>query len=253
MIAGNTWWIAMAWHSNVGGSVALLPADQPGRRPGNPPLLHAHSGQINDMAWNPFHEWILATAGSDGLAKVWKLPEQGLTSDTSEAHTTLQGHGKRVDTLAWHPTAVNILATGGSDNTVRVWDIADASSGAKHTLSHFADNIDNIAWNYNGSLLAVVSRDKKLRVFDPRTTSITAVRKSPNSAAEAAATLSLLLHFSEPCHCTRPSKCSILLLRLILTECHRCLYLPTPSCCASNWTLLFGVHWAISPHLAMPF
>jgi coronin-1B/1C/6 len=181
VVAGNLFWIALAWHSNVGGAVAVLPADQPGRRNGNPYLLNGHSGQINEMAWNPFHEWILATAASDGLAKVWKLPEQGLTSDTNEAFATLSGHGKRVDTLAWHPSAANILATGGSDNTVRVWDINAASGGEKLKLSHFADNVDSIAWNYDGSLLAAASRDKKIRVFDPRTSSVLAVRKFFNN------------------------------------------------------------------------
>jgi coronin-1B/1C/6 len=177
VVAGNLFWIALAWHSNVGGAVAVLSAEETGRRNGgNPPLIQAHSGQVNDMAWNPFHEWVLATAGSDGLAKIWKLPEAGLTSDTSEAFQTLNGHGKRVDTLAWHPSAVNIIATGGSDNTVKVWDIQESSSGPKFTSSFFGDSVDALAWNYDGSYLAAVSRDKKLRVFDPRTNSVFAVR-----------------------------------------------------------------------------
>lgn len=176
VVAGNLWWMALSWHSNVGGSIAILAADEPGRRSAKPSLLNGHSGQINDLAWNPFHEWILASAASDGLAKVWKLPEHGLTSDTNEALVTLSGHGKRVDTLAWHPSAINILATGGSDNTIRVWDINDASAGEKLKVTHFSDNVDNLSWNFDGSLLAAVSRDKKLRVFDPRTTSISAVR-----------------------------------------------------------------------------
>lgn len=176
VVAGNLWWMALSWHSNVGGSIAILPADEPGRRSVKPNLLNGHSGQINDLAWNPFHEWILASGASDGLAKVWKLPENGLTSDSNDALVTLSGHGKRVDTLAWHPSAINILATGGSDNTIRVWDINDASSGEKLKVTHFSDNVDNLSWNYDGSLLAAVSRDKKLRIFDPRTTSVSAVR-----------------------------------------------------------------------------
>ena len=176
VVAGNMWWIALAWHSNVGGAIAVLPADQPGRRDGNPPLIQAHSGQINDMAWNPFHDWVLASGGADGLAKVWKLPEHGLTSDPLEPIAVLNGHGKRVESLAWHPTAINIIATGGTDNTVKVWDITSASSGPKLTVSQFSDSVDSVAWNYNGSLLAAVSREKKLRVFDPRSGSISAVR-----------------------------------------------------------------------------
>lgn len=176
VVAGNMFWIALAWHSQVGGAVGILSADQPGRRAQNNPfLIQAHSQPLTDMAWNPFHDWVLATAGADGLAKIFKLPQDGLTSDTSEALATLSGHGKRVDTLAWHPTALNILATGGTDNTVRLWDIND-SAAEKFKVSHFADNVDNVAWNYDGSLLAAVSRDKKLRVFDPRTSAVTAVR-----------------------------------------------------------------------------
>jgi coronin-1B/1C/6 len=133
--------------------------------------------QINDMQWNPFHPWMLATGASDGNLRLWKLPENGLESDITadQAAATLTGHGKRVDTLAWHPSAVNVLASTGADNTVRLWDAAAAQEKLKLD-GIWKDQIDSISWNYEGSALAVAGRDKKLRIVDPRSGTATAVR-----------------------------------------------------------------------------
>jgi WD40 repeat protein len=129
------------------------------------------------LAWNPFHAWVLATAAADGNIRLWKLPEHGLTGDINadQAEATLAGHGKRVDTLAWHPSAVNVLASGGPDSTVRVWDISTSAEKLK-VSGVMKDAVDSISWNWDGSLLAVASRDKKLRLVDPRTGTASAVR-----------------------------------------------------------------------------
>jgi WD40 repeat protein len=136
--------------------------------------------QINDMSWNPFHPWMLATGASDGALRLWKLPEHGLTGDISadQAAANLMGHGKRVDNLAWHPAAVNVLASTGSDNTVRIWDASTVQDKLKLD-DIWKDQIDSISWNYDGSSLAVASRDKKLRIVDPRSKTASAVRRVP--------------------------------------------------------------------------
>lgn len=133
--------------------------------------------KVQDLAWNPFHAWVLATAGSDGNIRLWKLPEHGLTGDINpdNAETTLSGHGKRVDTISWHPSAVNVLASGGPDSTVRVWDVTASTEKVK-VAGIIKDAVDSVAWNWDGSLLAVTSRDKKLRLLDPRAGAAASVR-----------------------------------------------------------------------------
>lgn len=85
---------------------------------------------------------------------------------------TLKGHKKRVDVIRFHPTAGEVLATGSQDKTVRVWDSAAESEKYNY---EFADMIFSIDWNYNGSLIVLTSRDKKVRIFDPRGNTIVQV------------------------------------------------------------------------------
>jgi coronin-1B/1C/6 len=80
---------------------------------------------------------------------------------------TLKGHNKKVGTVNFHPTASSVLATSSPDATVRIWDIEKAEE--KICLSGHADMVLSVGWNYDGSLIATTCKDKKLRVFDPRT------------------------------------------------------------------------------------
>jgi len=125
-----------------------------------------------DMQWNPYNPWQLATGASDGLVKVWNLPEHGLTGDwtADQASATLSGHGKRVDALAWHPSACNVLAASGQDNAVHIWDTTTSTEKLK--VAKFSDAIDGLAWNYEGNFLVTSSRDKKVRIIDPRADSV---------------------------------------------------------------------------------
>jgi len=57
----------------------------------------------------------LATAGRDGIAKVWSLPKDGqLSADLTAAEYYLAGHEKRVDLLKFHPTATDLLLTASA-------------------------------------------------------------------------------------------------------------------------------------------
>ena len=43
------------------------------------PKINGHRGLIQDLEFSPFYENILATTSSDCTAKIWVLPEDGLT------------------------------------------------------------------------------------------------------------------------------------------------------------------------------
>jgi len=66
--------------------------------------------------------------------------------------------------------AENVLATGGTDYAVKIWDVSTGDEKL-HLTGHTAI-IQSLSWNYDGSLLSSFCKDKKLRVFDPRTNSI---------------------------------------------------------------------------------
>ena len=64
---------------------------------------------------------------------------------------------------------------GSSDKTVKVWDLE--SGKEKFSFDH-GDGVTGLDWSWDGSLLATVSKDKKIRIIDPRANQITAVRFS---------------------------------------------------------------------------
>ncbi len=55
------------------------------------------------------------------------------------------------------------------DKTIRVWDVA---AQAEKCSGAFPDSVFSFDWNYNGSLIAVTTKDKKVRIFDPRSHSV---------------------------------------------------------------------------------
>ena len=91
-----------------------------------------HDGPVNAVTWAPDGTW-LATAGSDGTARIWDI-----TTGTPIA--ILTGHRGAVQTIAVAPDG-SWLATGGSDGTVRFWDTSTHAlkatfTGSKHGAVH---------------------------------------------------------------------------------------------------------------------
>ena len=68
--------------------------------------------QLLDFDFYPWEKTVLATAGRDGIVKVWKIPVDGqLAMDLTAAEYYLAGHEKKVDLLKFHPTAADLLLT----------------------------------------------------------------------------------------------------------------------------------------------
>ena len=50
------------------------------------PLIAGHDGTIQDLAFSPFLDNVLATASSDHTVKVWVIPHHGLTESMLDGH-----------------------------------------------------------------------------------------------------------------------------------------------------------------------
>ena len=85
-------------------------------------------------------------------------------------------HEKRMVSLAWHPLAANVLVTSAMDKAIKLWDV-EAGMQAKVTLSGIhGDAVSSISWNHDGTQMATTSKDKKMRVIDPRSAQVAGVR-----------------------------------------------------------------------------
>ena len=78
--------------------------------------LTGHTGQVLGVAFSP-DGWLLATASSDGTARVWDMATGGCLR-------TLAGHTEWVYGVAFSPDGRLLAAAAGDDKTARVFDLA---------------------------------------------------------------------------------------------------------------------------------
>ena len=74
---------------------------------------------------------------------------------------------RKVGQVHWHPAAQHVLASGVGDHTMKLWDLGVPESPRAMLVGH-ADTIQSLALRPTGQLLVTTSRDRKLRLFDPR-------------------------------------------------------------------------------------
>lgn len=170
-IKGNPKFIGVVWEAGGGGAFAVIPNEAQGKlQQGNVPLYAGHKGAVLDLDFNPFNDNLIASVSEDCNVMVWSIPDGGLTKTVTDPAQTLQGHKRKVGTCDFHPTASNVLATSSADFTVKLWDIQKGENIL--TVEGHSDLIQDFDWNYDGSQAATTCKDKKARVFDPRTKTI---------------------------------------------------------------------------------
>jgi len=167
LAAGNTLYVAVILEAAGGGSFIVLPWSAKGKTAPSSPLITGHKNAVLDIDFNPMNDNLIASASDDCTAKIWGIPEGGLKENMTESLQTLNGHKRKVGTVKFSPTANNILVTTSTDFSVKIWDIEKGKDVLSIDAQH-ADIIQSSEWNHNGSLIATSSKDKKVRVIDPR-------------------------------------------------------------------------------------
>lgn len=129
------------------------------------PLLHAHSDTVTDLHFSPFHDGLLATASQDGLVKIWHIPDGGLKESLLDAECTFSHRQKRVETVGFHPTA-DCLVHSTSAGTIILHDLTTEKE--IFCNNEHPDTIQSLSWKQDGITMATNTKDKKVRVIDPR-------------------------------------------------------------------------------------
>jgi len=168
-VSASSKFIGVIWDAIGGGAFAVLNVNNKGKL-SQIPLVTGHTAEVLDIEFNPFNDNIIGSTSEDGYAKVWRIPDGGLTSNLTTAAQSLSGHKRKVGTLNWNPVANNILATTSSDYTVKVWDVETGQ--VKFDIGGHSDIIQSSTWDYTGNQFATSSKDKKVRIIDPRSNSI---------------------------------------------------------------------------------
>ncbi|XP_041342319.1 coronin-2A [Pyrgilauda ruficollis] len=169
--AVNPSFIAVVTECVGGGAFLVIPIKQTGKLDPHYPKVCGHKGNVLDIKWNPFNDFVIASCSEDATVKIWDIPNQLLKRNITTPKKELLGHARRVGLIEWHPTADNILFSSGYDYKIMIWNLGVAGavlSKPVKILDAHKDVVLSMSFNTDGSLLATACRDRKIRVIDPR-------------------------------------------------------------------------------------
>lgn len=140
------------------------------------PLARSHTAPVLDTDWSPHNDSIVASGGEDGKVMIWKV-EDSQFEGWGQEHwvpydfdpvARIDASPRKIGQVLFHPSASNVLASASGEHTVKLWDLANIDR-PKSILSGHNDAIQSLAFNPSGTLMATTCRDRKIRMFDPRT------------------------------------------------------------------------------------
>ncbi|NXS07532.1 COR2A protein, partial [Neodrepanis coruscans] len=169
--AVNPNFIAVVTECAGGGAFLVIPIKQTGKLDPRYPKVCGHKGNVLDIKWNPFNDFVIASCSEDTTVKIWDIPNQLLKRNITSPKKELLGHARRVGLIEWHPTADNILFSSGYDYKIMIWNLdvkETVISKPVKILDTHEDVVLSMSFNTDGSLLATACRDRKIRVLDPR-------------------------------------------------------------------------------------
>lgn len=118
-------------------------------------VLKGHKTLILNLAWSPDGK-ILATAGLDGLIRLWDMEENGKPAGMLEGYTNF------ALCLAWGPD--NSLAAGTHQKTIDIWDIREKKIRTR--LESHQDSVHTLSWSSDNRLLASGSYDGEVKIWN---------------------------------------------------------------------------------------
>lgn len=185
VLKANDQFFALPWADK--GSICITPLPRVGTVPEDTPLiLNINEDQertaINEFEFSPHDNQLLAAAGQDGGLAAFRIPgAEGLTANVDQAVVRIQASDKRLLSVGWHPLASGVVYTASANKKISFFDLEAGSE--LFTLPEVHKGLfTNGSWNKDGSLFTTCCKDKKLRIFDPRSSSMVAETDSHQSA-----------------------------------------------------------------------
>ncbi|KAH9964309.1 microtubule binding protein [Russula compacta] len=183
VVSSSGKYISINWNASGGGAFAILPAPPlfsgipgiPYKLPDIIPLARSHTAPVLDTDWSPHSDSIVASGGEDGNVLIWQVDAAAFEGWNADGWAPvdfspvlhIDASQRKVGQVLWHPAAQHVLASAVGDHTVKLWDLG-APDSPRAVLTGHGDTIQSLAFNATGQLLATTSRDRKLRLFDPR-------------------------------------------------------------------------------------
>eukprot|EP00761_Pharyngomonas_kirbyi_P008516 gb/GECH01008527.1/.p1 GENE.gb/GECH01008527.1/~~gb/GECH01008527.1/.p1 ORF type:complete len:455 (+),score=92.75 gb/GECH01008527.1/:1-1365(+) len=169
-IKANSKFFAVSWQAGGGAIVVMNHEDVGKHTAGNMPLITGHKATVVDFDFNPFNDYVIATASEDQTSRIWAIPEGGVKETIDTPLVELEGHDRKLTHCKFHPLASNVLFTAAADNLLKVWDIENGAE--KLSIDVHKNAIQSFDFNVDGSQMVTHSKDKKLRLLDPRSNSV---------------------------------------------------------------------------------
>ncbi|XP_051515087.1 coronin-2A [Myxocyprinus asiaticus] len=170
--AVNPRYIAVVTECTGGGAFIVISIHHTGRVSPLHPCVCGHSARVLDVKWDPFNDQRIASCSEDCTVKVWQIPPDGLKENLLLPSKDLIAHKCRVSIIEWHPTAKDLLISSAYDYKVLVWRLDTAGVVVEMPVCEInthSDLVVCLSISADGSVFATVSKDKKIRVIEPRT------------------------------------------------------------------------------------
>mmetsp|Transcript_11947 Transcript_11947/g.30662 ORF Transcript_11947/g.30662 Transcript_11947/m.30662 type:complete len:428 (-) Transcript_11947:162-1445(-) len=171
----------VAWHckqptmfGSVGDDKQLLIWDTRASGKGLSKSCESHSAEVNCLAFNPFHEYVLITGSADKTVLLHDLRNLATPLHTLDHHTD------EIFQVCWSPHCETIFSSCGADRRLMIWDVSrigepqteeDAKDGPPELMfihGGHTSKISDFAWNPNPVCewtMASVAEDNILQIW----------------------------------------------------------------------------------------